>query len=259
MLRPLGFFLLSLMLITGCARNSCLGNSEACRNQRDTRIVFQFSVQGRLALNREDVTYYIVLNAPDDQKDVSLDPATQGPRINGTSLNDPPTFLNGRLPFTGLLPGDVESRWTDFYFLRGTADGRGAFGRGIRRADGTPEIVLQNYSEALWKKLSDSSVEIQIQLRDIFADPANIPRNVVVNLASSDSIDTGQGFLFDWWRSNIPFSIETAPRNTQIQDQDPNPQLIMRPVPGKFAPQLPNGVNPADVNILSYEYRVLQL
>ncbi|MGV3522848.1 MAG: hypothetical protein ACO1RX_01410 [Candidatus Sericytochromatia bacterium] len=251
-LKPLALALLAgLLAFSSCAR-TVRDISAGAR-----RIVFQLSVRGRLALNNPNVTYYIVLNAP-EQSNLTLDPATQGPRINGPSLNDPATTLFGRLPFLGLLPGDIQSEWTDFYFLQGTADGQGMVGRGVRRSDGTPEIVLRNYSSALWKKVSDSTVEIQMVFSDL-VPTTNFPNNFVVHLATSDSIDTGQGYVYDWWRSNLPFSIDTAPNNTPISDQDVNSQLVLRQIPGKPLPVLPTGVNPDDVNILSYEYRVLEL
>lgn len=243
-----------LIVLSACARTAIRPGVTASR-----RVQFQLSVQGQFALNREDVTYYIVINAPDEQKDVTLDPATQGPRMNGTSLNDPPTFLIGRLPFTGKLPGDVDSIWTDFYYIRGSADGNGVVGRAIRRPDGTPEIVQPNYPAALWRVITPNTIEIQMVFSDLFAKPDQLPKNIVLNLGTSDSIDTGQGYLFDRWRSNIPFSIDTAANNTQIQDQDADQQLIMRQIPGKFIPQLPSGVNAADVNIVGYQYKVIEL
>jgi hypothetical protein len=238
--------------IAGCAR------TVRDLSALSRRIVLQFSVQGQLALNNPNVTYYVVLNAP-PEPGRTLDPATEGPRINGTSLNDPPTFLIGRLPFTGLLPGDLPSQWTHFYYLQGSPDGQGVVGRGIRRSDGTPEVIQQNYPQALWSKPSQSTVEIQILFSDLFAGSESFPENVVVHLASSDSIDTGQGYVYDWWRANIPFEVRTAANNTPIQDEDPNPELIMRQIPGKPFPQLPPGVNPADVNIFSYQFRVIEL
>jgi len=253
----LTYLLLALVLLLGSTISGC------ARTVRDLsalsrRIVFQFSVQGEFPLNNPNITYYIVLNAP-EEAGRTLDPATEGPRINGTSLNDPPTFLLGRLPFTGLLPGDVESRWTHFYYFRGSSNGQGVVGRGVRRTDGTPEIVQPNYAEALWRKVSPSTIEIQILFSDLFSGSDSFPNNVVIHLASSDNIDTGQGFVYDWWRSNIPFAVDTVANNTPIEDQDPNPEIIMRQVPGKPFPQLPPGVDPNAVNIISYQYRVLEL
>lgn len=253
-------FLLQLLLILlltlgGCAQK---GINRAGGATKTPRIMFQFSVLGNIQLNRQDVTYYIVLNAPDGQTGATLDAATQGPRINGPSLNDNPINLNGRLPFTGLLPGDVESQWTDFYFLQGSADGRGVVGRGVRRADGTPEIVQRNYAQAFWRSVSANTVEIQMLFSDIFTNPAEVPTNITVNLATSDNIDQpGQGYVFDWWLSNIPFSISTTPNNTDISNRDPNNQLIKRVINTKPFPTIPQGVNEADLNIVSYQYRVI--
>lgn len=260
MTRPrllLQLLLILLLTLGGCAQK---GINRAGGATKTPRIMFQFSVLGNIPLNRQDVTFYIVLNAPDGQTGQPIDAATKGPRINGPSLNQTPVTQEGRLPFTGLLPGDVVSEWTDFYFLQGSADGRGVVGRGVRRADGTPEIVQRNYAQAFWRVVSENTVEIQMLFSDIFTNPAEVPSNITVNLASSDSIDTGQGFVFDWWLSNIPFSISTTPNNTDISNRDPNPQLIMRPMPlgiGKQQPQLPAGVNQNDLNIVSYQYRVI--
>jgi hypothetical protein len=245
--------MLCLLFLSGCANKV---RDVAGFNKR---IVFQFSVQGQLALNNENVTYYIVLNAPTGRKDQPLDPATEGPRVNGPSLNDLPQFLAGRLPFIGLLPGDVDSRWTDFYYLQGTADGKGAMGRGrLNPLTRVPEIIQRNYPiDNLWRKVSDSTFEVQILLSDL-SGGSEAPANFVVNLASSDSIDNGQGYLYDYWRSNIPFAVRTGTLNSLIEDRDPNPQIIMRLIPGKPIPQLPLGINQADVNIISYNYRIIQ-
>ncbi len=253
----LHLLLVLLLILGGCARK---GINRAGDVTKTPRIIFQFSVAGTLPLNRSDITFYIVMNAPDGAKDQNIDVATQGPRINGPSLNDTNINLRGRLPFTGLLPGDVESVWTDFYFIQGSADGRGVVGRGVRLPDGTPEITVRNYAQAFWRSVSPNTFEIQMLYSDIFANAAEYPANIAVNLAASDNIDTGQGFVFDWWLSNIPFSITTAPNNTDITNRDPNNQLIMRPMPigaNKPQPQLPTGLNANDLNIVSYQYRII--
>lgn len=246
--------------LTACARTAERGLVSISR-----RIIMQFSVEGQLALNNDSVTYYIILNAP-SEPGRTLDPATEGPRVNGPSLNDTPTNLLGRLPFIDLLPGDITSVWTHFYYLRGTPNGQGEVGRGIRREDGTPEIVERNYSSALWRKTSSSSVEIQMLFADLFPEISigegkdnPFPNNITVNLASSDNIDTGQGFVFDYWRANLPFEIDTLPKNTPVEDIDANTEIIMRPIPGKNLPQLPPGINSSTVNIVRYEYRVQDL
>ncbi|PIQ26690.1 hypothetical protein COW36_00975 [bacterium (Candidatus Blackallbacteria) CG17_big_fil_post_rev_8_21_14_2_50_48_46] len=245
-------FIFSLLL------NGCANKVRDIANF-NKRVVFQFFVQGKLALNNENVTYYILINAPSGKKDVPLNPSTNGPRVNAPSLNDGPQFLAGRLPFIGQLPGDIASEWTDFYYLQGTADGQGTMGRGrFNNATKAPEIIQRNYPiNNLWSKKTDSSFEVQILVNDLTSG-TDTPGNLVFNLATSDSIDTGQGYVYDYWRSNIPFSVQTKTINSQIQDQDPNGQIIMRQIPGKPLPQLPIGVNQADVNIVSYNYRIIQ-
>jgi len=262
MIRKLFFFSLLLLLL---GLNACARTAERGIESISRRIIMQFSVEGQMPLNNDNVTYYIVLNAP-SEPGRKLDAATEGPRINGPSLNDTPANLLGRLPFIDLLPGDVTSVWTHFYYLRGTANGRGEVGRGIRREDGTPEIIERNYSDALWRKTSNSSVEIQILFSDLFpevtieeGEESPFPDNITVNLASSDNIDTGQGFVYDYWRANLPFEIETLANNTPVEDVDDNTEIILRPIPGKNFPQLPPGVNKSAVNIVSYEFRVQDL
>lgn len=239
---------LFFLLLSGCARK--VRDTQALSKQ----VVFRYSVIGNLATHNENITYYIILNAPQNRTGQDLDPATEGPRINGASLDLGSAFLEGRLPFTGLLPGDIRSQWTDFYYLKGTPDGKGSMGHGRKLTDGRPEIAEQNYPESLWRKLSNSTFEVQIQFRDLTSGAA-APKNFTVNLATSDNLNSGNGFVFDHWRSNIPFSIRTDERS-QIEDRDQTPNLIMRQIPLKPLPQLPAGVNQDDVNILSFQFQI---
>jgi hypothetical protein len=266
-MRRLLFPLLFCLLLTGCANKVVRGNQAF-----NKRVLFQFTVQGRLALNNPNVTYYIVLNAPSGRPDSTIDPTLEGPRVNGVSLNNGAEFLLGRLPFVGLLPGDIESKWTDFYYLQGSASGTGVMGRG-RLVNGVPEILVRNYPNSLWRVLNDSSFEVQILFSDltsavaaadaatpgaVTATPPPPPLNFTANLATGDNIEVGgQGFLFDRWRANVPFAIRTDV-GTPFEDLDPDTQLVMRQIPGKIIPQLPPGVNAADVNISAYRYQIIQ-
>ncbi len=247
--------ILILLFASGCART-------VERNKVNSRrILFQFSVEGSLALNNPNITYYIVINAP-KTPNVAVDAATQGPRINGANVNFPNSALEGRLPFTNPpLGADVESIWTHFYFIQGTADGKGTIGLGRKLENGGVEIVQRNYADALWSQTSQSSLEIQLLLSDLgYKDPATeAPNNLTFNLASSDNFDTGFGFVFDWWKGNLPFAVNTAATGTPISDLDITPNLVMRLIPGKPQPVLPTGVQVSQVNLVGYEYRVLEL
>jgi hypothetical protein len=247
---------LLLFLLVGCANKVTRGTASFQK-----QIVFEFTVRGNLALSNPNVTYYIGINAPADKKDLEIDPASLGPRMNGPALNFGPQILTGRVPFTGLIPGDVESKWTNFYYLKGSSDGKGTVGFGRLSSDNTtPEIIQRNYPiNNLWRVKSPSTFEVQIRLADLACGTENVPKNLVFNLATGDNIDEGgQGFVYDYWRNNLPFAIQTTEINSPRQDQDTNTQLIMRQIPGKPLPQLPPGVNPDDVNILSYTYRIIQ-
>ncbi len=252
-----------LLLSTACARKVVRGNVQISK-----QIVFQFTVRGNLNLNRDDLTYYVILNAPDmataEAKDrKTIEPLTEGPRVNGVDINQTavgqtPTSLQGRLPFMGLIAGDAQSIWTDFYYIRGTADGNGSVGRGVKReADGVPEIVQPIYPVSQWRKVSTSSFELQIPFKDIFKDVTKIPNNISVNIGSSDSFDNGQGYVYDSWLNNQPFSIDLNKINTRDTIRDPNPNLIMRQIISRPIPQLPSGVDTGSVDFVQIEYRII--
>lgn len=252
----------SLVVVLGCAAatgTGCARNVTGVNAKATTLVLFKFSVQGKLALNNPNITYYIVLNAPEDVPGQTLDPTTNGPRFNGPSLDVPSTILKGRLPFIGLLPGDIESKWTDFYYIQGSASGTPVVGRGIRQADGTPLVRLSNYPSTYWMRLNDDSTfQIYLKFEDLFDNPANKPANMTVNLGVGDNIDLGQGYVFDTWRANIPFAIKTEVNTTPQAEQDPSTLLNSRQIPGRPLPQLPAGVDQSSVNITGYEYTVRQ-
>jgi hypothetical protein len=247
--------ILVLFLFFGCANKVTRGVAATQK-----QIVFEFTVKGKLALNNPNVTYYIAIYAPADKKGQVLNASTEGPRFNGPALNFGPQVLDGRLPFIGLLPGDQESKWTDFYYLKGSGDGQGTMGRGKLNAGKQPEIVQPNYPfNNLWRIKSPSTFEVQIRLADLTSGIENAPNNLVFQIGTGDNIsEGGQGFVFDYWRTNLPFAIQTTQFNSPIQDRDETAQLIMRQIPGKPLPQLPAGVTANDVDILSYSYRIIQ-
>jgi len=247
--------LLAFFLFLGCANKVTRGVAATQK-----QVVFEFSVKGKLALNNPNVTYYIAVYAPSDKKGQDIDASINGPRFNGPALNFGPQVLDGRLPFIGLLPGDQTSLWTDFYYLKGSVDGQGIMGRGKLNAGQKPEIVQANYPfNTLWRVKSPSTFEVQIRLADLTSGIENAPNNLVFQIGTGDNIDEGgQGFVFDYWRNNLPFAIKTTQFNNPIQDRDETAQLALRQIPGKPLPQLPAGVTQNDVDILSYSYRIIQ-
>lgn len=238
-------FLAAMLSVSSCAKT--VTNFAAAGKT----IVFQFSVKGAFLLNNPNITYYIVLNVP-QEKDAQIEVTTDGPRINGPANNDTNALPTGRLPFLGQLPQDIESKWTHFYYIQGTPDGAGNVGIGEKRENGVAFTEL-NYNKSFWKRVNNSTFELQILFGNLFG--TKVPKNIAVNLATSDNIETGNGFVYDSWRLNVPFSIETA-NQVLFQDQDPGVGLVMRDLSifNKPLPQLPAGVSADSVDITSYSY-----
>ena len=89
---------------------------------------FIFKVKGKMLLNNSNITYYVILYAPQKDPDIPFDTRI-GPRVNAPDLTKGTQLLEGRLPFVGQLPGDEESKWTDFFYITSSA-GETVVGRG---------------------------------------------------------------------------------------------------------------------------------
>jgi len=222
---------------------------------------FSFNVQGSMILNRTDVTYYVVFYAPTVvDSSIPLD-SNVGPRINAPNITVAREILEGRLPFVYQLPGDQETKWTDFFYITGKPDGINTeIGRGRLQANGTPIIYDRNYANSNTKPLVDSTTgktngyQIEFLLSDLNNGQGTNSNNITVNMATSDSVDNGYGMIFDSWKGNIPFSISLDSETLQTE-QDVNAALVMKKVTSKPDPVLP-GVNIDDVNIVKYTARI---
>jgi hypothetical protein len=227
----------------------------------DKIVQFTFKVKGNFILNRSEITYYLVLYAPVIENPVSnpLDPNI-GPRINGPDLTRGNQFLEGRLPFIGQLPGDQQSKWTDFFYI--TFDGtRTIVGRGRPDSAGNPLIYDRNYANANTKPVTGSNgningYQIEFSVNDLNNGNVKNATKMNGNLASSESIDSGTGNVLDSWKGNIPFSLSLTNESPQSQ-QDINPNLVLRKIPDRPEPTLPTGVNPDDVNIVEFSARLI--
>ncbi len=228
---------------------------------QDKIIQFTFKVKGNIILNRSDVTYYLVLYAPkiDNPASTPFDPKI-GPRANAPDLTRGNQFLEGRLPFIGQLPGDQPSKWTDFFYI--TSDGnRTIVGRGRPDSAGNPLIYDRNYANVNTKPVAGTQgnvngYQIEFSIRDLNNGQVANSASITGNLASSESIDTGTGTVFDNWKGNIPFILSLT-TETQQSQQDINPNLVLRKIPDRPDPVLPSGVNPNDVNIVEFNARVI--
>ena len=233
---------------------SCAHTAEKGTNKSRT-LIFNYKIKGNFALSNPGVTYYVIIYSPLLPANTPLD-TSKGPRVNGPILTKGSEFLEGRLPFTGLLTNDMESLWTDFFYLTGTPDGRGQVGRG-KIQNNAPVIYDRTYPAEMWS-VTENIFKLKINLNDlasqqnIASKDRKIPEKITMNLATGDNIDSGSGMLFDRWKANIPFALSTTSGMSE-RDEDITANLVMLVMPTRPYPQIPAGVNSADVDISGYE------
>jgi hypothetical protein len=221
---------------------------------------FIFKTKGNLILNRSDITYYIIFNAPESTTpNQPLDP-NKGPRVNAPDITRGIEFLEGRLPFIGQLPGDIKSDWTDFFYIT-AVNGKTTVGRGRKDNLGNPIIYDRNYANQNTKPISDPSglnnaFQIEFFLSDLNNGKSNTT-NINANIAVSDSIENGTGKIYDYWLGNIPFSISLNSTSQQSR-QDNTPNLILKKIPNRPDPIIPPDINQDSLNIIEYIARVTQ-
>lgn len=228
---------------------------------QNTVLRFTFKVKGTLAI-REDITYYFVMYAPaNDPNTTAIFDPTIGPRINSPDLAKGSSFLEGRLPFTGQLQGDLESKWTDFFYLTGS-NGRTVIGRGRKDATGNPVIYDRNYINQNTIPVTNSSGKINGYQIEFFlttlnglSNPNTSPTSITANLGVSENIDSGNGNVYESWKNNTPFTIAV---NSESQDTqvDITNDLVLRRLPLRPVPTIPLGLNADDINIVEYNTRV---
>lgn len=256
---------LSLLLLTLSCANKVDRLSAGGRE-----LLFQFTVRGTLALNNPNVTYYVVFYAPNTQAGTTLNETLTGPRVNGPNFNLSTNDLAGRLPFTGILPGDIVSRWTHFFYIQGSTTGTPQVGYGQTSDDQATnqvttlaQIVQPNYPATFWSKLSDSTFQLRIPLQEIGLTDENMPNNIPANLAVSQNLtsaNVGNGYVYDYWLNNTPFSISTEANNSPFVQPDNTPNIAFDPLEqliNRNPPALPLNVNTADLDFIEYQYRVL--
>lgn len=260
-------WILSVFLILmniGCA------NKVERLSKGGRELLFQFTVRGQLALNNPNITYYVVFYAPTDKAKTTLNATLTGPRVNGPNINLSTNDLAGRLPFTGLFPGDIASQWTHFFYIQGSSTGTPQVGYGQTTDDQASaqvttlaQIVQPNYPATFWSKLSESTFQLRIPLQEIGLTDANIPNNIPANLAVSQNLTNangGDGYVYDYWLNNTPFSISTEANNSPFVQPDNTPNIAFDPTEqliNRNLPALPLNVNQADLDFIEYQYRVL--
>ena len=263
-IRSLLLALCLLLAQVGCA------NKVERLSSGGRELLFQFTVRGTLALNNPNVSYYVVFYAPTTSAGTTINETLTGPRINGPNVNLSTQDLAGRLPFTGQLPGDIISQWTHFFYIQGSTTGTPQVGYGQTTDDQAAEqvttlaqIVQPNYPATFWSKLSDSTLQLRIPLQEIGLTEDNMPNNIPTNLAVSQNLTTagvGNGYVYDYWLNNTPFSISTEANNSPFVQPDNTPNIAFDPTEqliNRNPPALPLNVNQADLDIIEYQYRVL--
>ena len=247
-------FISSLTILS--ASYSC---ARTVSNPNQNKVLqFSFQVKGKIAI-RSDITYYFVLYAPKADNDaLTLDPAI-GPRMNAPDLTKGSSFLEGRLPFIGKIQGDLDSKWTDFFFLTGV-NGNPTVGRGRIDSSGNPVIDNRNYVNQNTRFLTsqngkNDTYQIEFFLSSLNGGQSNT-NTINAILGVSESIDTGTGNIFDSWKNNVPFSIDV--KSTSPATQDDTLDLVLRRLPLRAIPQIPLGLNPDDINIVKFNSRVAE-
>lgn len=242
-----------LALSSACARTATSVNSNKVMQ-------FTFKTKGSLVLNRSDITYYIVFNAPElPTANQILDP-NAGPRINAPDITRSIEFLEGRLPFIGELPGDTKSDWTDFFYIT-SVNGKTTVGRGKKDNTGNPIIYDRNYANQNTKLISDpnglnNSFQIEFFLSDLNNGKSNTT-SITANIGVSDSIENGYGKIYDYWLGNIPFSISLNSTSQQSR-QDNTASLVLKKIPNRPDPIIPSDINQDSLDIVEYIARVTQ-
>ncbi|MFN8575676.1 MAG: hypothetical protein U0354_02350 [Candidatus Sericytochromatia bacterium] len=245
----LSISLLALSITTNCAKTVTDQN-------QNTVLRFIFKVRGTLAISN-DITYYLVLNAPNNT--TTYDPNI-GPRINGPDLIKGSNLLEGRIPFTGKLVGDLDSVWTDFFYFTGV-DGKMIVGRGRKDSTGNPIIYDRNYLNPNTKpyiennKVKGFQLEFFLTSLNGLKDSKASPKKITANLAVSQNIDKGSGEVYDSWNNNTAFDIDLS---SEAQDTkvDARTDLVLRKLPLRPAPVLPLGINSDDINLIEYTLRI---
>jgi hypothetical protein len=240
-------------LNTNCARTATSINANKVMQ-------FIFKTKGSLILDRSDITYYVIFYAPEHTTpNQPLDPNI-GPRVNAPDITRGIEFLEGRLPFIGQLPGDIKSEWTDFFYIT-AVNGKTVVGRGKKDNLGNPIIYDRNYANQNTKPITDpNGLKNGFQIEFFLSDLNNGKNNTSTingNIAVSDSIENGTGKIYDYWLGNIPFSISLNSTSQQSR-QDNTQNIILRKVPNRPEPTIPNDINQDSLNIVEYIARVTQ-
>lgn len=246
--------LLSTSIVTSCARTVTPKN-------QDKNLNITFKVKGTMRLDNPNVTYYVLLYAPNVINESQFNP-DDGPRMNAPDLTKTNIELEGRLPFMGKLPADRVSKCTDFYYIT-QFNSRTIVGRGKVDSDkeGNPTkatIYDRNYNNPQTKPEGNNAYTLQIPISDLNAGAGTNAKRITVSFGVGDNIEIGgQGYVFDNWRNNTPLTIDLDKSIQDTLNDDSNPVMRQIIFPNRnITPVLPSGVFMDDVNISSVTYNV---
>lgn len=247
--KKIGFSLLITSFTLGCART--------VTQKLDTKIIrLKFKVNGQIK-STPDLTYYVVFYAPKvDNTEGSFDPS-KGPRINGADIKLGTSVYEGRVPFTGQFPSDIKSDWTDFFYITGGIDRTLKVGKGIKDASDRISISTKDYINSNTMKIGDNTFQLEFNLSDLNNSQALKLKNISCNIGVSNSIENGNGSIFDYWVGNAPFLINLEQNNSfnLVKTQTP----VMKKNLDVPDPVLPSGISMDDVNLTNIEINITKL
>ncbi len=253
------------MLASGAALSTCaaltLGGGGCAYNATGTappkQLIFEFSVEGESLLQSQNWAYYLVIDTngrPDD-----------GPLINGPAPQQQPypdprsylPFVRDESAFLDRETLPVPNTYWSTYFALYEENGQFVVWQGRPLPDGTineRDRPLQKGRE--WGILNNKTLQLNLPFT-LIRDPgvpaeADDPPQWEANLAVAKRGSGGfsRDFTIERWGQvqNTFFAIQTRPINQNFYDS----------VAGVTFPQnLPGGVDPRNMNIVTVTYRVV--
>lgn len=226
-------------------------------------LIFEFTVEGDQIVQSPNIAYYLVIDA-DPGRDT-------GPQANGgVPLSFPYPDPRSYLPFmfdweekytpdrwNAIVP--PVSTWTTYFALYQNPTGPMEMWQGKPNEDGTiNERYHQLQAPREWNS-TGKTVQItepwsQIVGTGVGDDTTPIPANVRANLivANRGQAVGAYALVMERWGQvpNVFFTIPTNPVDQTVYD-------TISGVPADLAHNVPQGVDPRQVNFISYRYRIV--
>jgi hypothetical protein len=249
-----------LILVSALAAQSCAYNATGVAPPRT--LIFEYTIEGDQIVQSPNIAYYLVFDTDNTRE--------SGPQANGGvpltyPYPDPRSYLPFIFDFTDKYTLDrfnaiavPNSTWTTYFALY-QVNGQMVMMQGKQNDDGTVNESyhpLQNGRE--WG-ISGKTVQITEPFSQIIGGgtgddttplPASIKANLIV--ANRGQARGAYDLVMERWGQvpNVFFRVPTAPVDQTIYD-------TISGVPADLARNVPQGVDPRNVNFVSYRYRVV--